>query len=196
MKSEFLNIVTVNQGIIHKVCGIYCDTREDREDLFQEVVAQLWKSYPSFRADSKVSTWMYKVALNTAITHFKKGKRRPDGSDLNKDMHQIADDVYDDSYEEKSRLLHSAITKLTGIEKSIVLLYLEEKKYEEIAEIIGITQNYVRVKMNRIKAKLKKIIEVQSEFNPKTKPTTQITVKTFKIEVERTKIQIKRDKGK
>lgn len=98
---------------------------------------------------------MYKVALNTAITHFKRSKRRPDGNDMNKDMHQIADEVYDTSYEEKSKLLHSAIAKLTGIEKSIVLLYLEEKKYEEIAEIIGITQNYVRVKMNRIKAKLK-----------------------------------------
>jgi RNA polymerase sigma-70 factor (ECF subfamily) len=134
---------------------VYCDTLVDREDLFQEIVSQLWRSYPTFRNESKVSTWMYQVALNTAITHFKKNKRRPDRNDLNKNIFQIADDHYDDSFEEQLKLLHKAIAQLTGIEKSIVLLYLEDKKYEEIAEIIGITQNYVRVKMNRIKGKLK-----------------------------------------
>jgi RNA polymerase sigma factor (sigma-70 family) len=158
MKDAFLNIVTKNQGIIHKVCGVYCDTIEDREDLFQEIVSQMWRSYPSFRNESKISTWMYQVSLNTAITHFKKNKRRPDQSDLNKNIFQIADEHYDDSVEEQLKLLHKAIAKLTGIEKSIILLYLEDKKYEEIAEIIGITQNYVRVKMNRIKLKLKKLM--------------------------------------
>jgi RNA polymerase sigma factor (sigma-70 family) len=158
MKDAFLNIVTRNQGIIHKVCGVYCDTIEDREDLFQEIVSQMWRSYPSFRNESKISTWMYQVSLNTAITHFKKKKRRPDQSDLNKNIFQIADEHYDDTVEEQLKLLHKAIAKLTGIEKSIILLYLEDKKYEEIAEIIGITQNYVRVKMNRIKLKLKKLM--------------------------------------
>lgn len=158
MKDVFLNIVTKNQGIIHKVCGVYCDTIEDREDLFQEILSQLWRSYPSFRNESKISTWMYQVSLNTAITHFKKNKRRPDKSDFNKNFLQIADDHIDDSYEDQLKLLHKAITKLTGIEKSIILLYLEDKDYEEIAGIIGITQNYVRVKMNRIKGKLKKLM--------------------------------------
>lgn len=157
-KKGFLNIITTNQGIIHKVCGIYCDTSEDREDLFQEIVAQLWKSLPSFRAESKVSTWMYRVSLNTAITHFKKNKRRPDRDGMEQSNFQIAEIEYDDTYEDNLKLLHKAISKLTGIEKSIVLLYLEEKKYEEIAEIVGITQNYVRVKMNRVKAKLKKLM--------------------------------------
>lgn len=155
---EFLNTVTSNQGIIHKVCGIYCDTPEDREDLFQEIVAQLWRSYPTFRSESKVSTWMYKVSLNTAITHFKKNKRRPDRDDLERHNVQVVHEEYDDSYEENIKLLYQAVSKLTGIEKSITLLYLEDKKYEEIAEIVGITQNYVRVKMNRIKAKLKKLM--------------------------------------
>jgi RNA polymerase sigma factor (sigma-70 family) len=158
VKDAFLNIVTKNQGIIHKVCGVYCDTIEDREDLFQEIVSQLWRSYPTFRNESKVTTWMYKVSLNTAITHFKKNKRRPDRGDLNKNNFQIADEHYDDTVEEQLKLLHKAIARLTGIEKSIVLLFLEDKKYEEIAEIIGITQNYVRVKMNRIKVKLKKLM--------------------------------------
>lgn len=157
-KNTFLDIITNNQGIIHKVCGIYCDTSVDKEDLFQEIVAQLWRSFPSFRAESKVSTWMYRVSLNTAITHFKKDKRRPDREGVDHDSIQIADLGYDDTYEENLKLLNKAISKLTGIEKSIVLLYLEEKKYEEIAEIVGITQNYVRVKMNRVKTKLKKLM--------------------------------------
>jgi RNA polymerase sigma factor (sigma-70 family) len=158
MKEAFLNIVTNNQGIIHKVCGVYCDTIEDREDLFQEILSQLWRSYPSFRNESKITTWMYQVSLNTAITHFKKNKRRPDRNDFSKNFFQIADDHYDDAFEDQLKLLHKAIAKLTGIEKSIILLYLEDKKYEDIAEIIGITQNYVRVKMNRIKGKLKKLM--------------------------------------
>jgi RNA polymerase sigma-70 factor (ECF subfamily) len=157
-KDAFLNIVTENQGIIHKVCGIYCDTQEDREDLFQEITAQLWRAFPTFRFESKISTWMYRVSLNTAITHFKKDKRRPDKDELNQHRIQIPDIEYDTSYEENLKLLHKAIEELTGVEKSIILLYLEEKKYEEIAEIVGITQNYVRVKMNRIKAKLKKLL--------------------------------------
>lgn len=157
-KNTFLNIITSNQGIIHKVCGIYCDTAVDKEDLFQEIVAQLWRSFHSFRAESKVSTWMYRVSLNTAITHFKKDKRRPDREGIDQNSLQIADLGYDDTYEENLKLLNKAISKLTGIEKSIVLLYLEDKNYEEIADIVGITQNYVRVKMNRVKAKLKKLM--------------------------------------
>ena len=101
---------------------------------------------------------MYQVSLNTAITHFKKNKRRPDKNDISKNLFQVADEHFDETFEEQLKLLHKAIEKLTGIEKSIILLYLEDKKYEEIAEIIGITQNYVRVKMNRIKGKLKKLM--------------------------------------
>lgn len=155
MEKEFLQIITDNQGIIHKVCSIYCDQEEDRRDLFQEIVAQLWKSYPSFRSESKFSTWMYRVALNTAITSFKKEKRQPDKKSLPFETLQVAEELYDTQTEDQIRMLNSAVAKLTGIEKSIILLFLEDKKYEEIAEITGITQNYVRVKMNRIKKKLK-----------------------------------------
>ena len=162
MEKEFLKIVQKNQGIIHKVCNIYCDFEEDRNDLFQEIVAQLWKSFPSFRKESKFSTWMYRVALNTAITSFKKKKRRPDQSSLSYDNFQIADEKYDTKTEENIKQLHRAVSQLTGVEKSIVLLYLENKKYEEIAEITGITQNYVRVKMNRIKKKLKKLMVTEA----------------------------------
>lgn len=159
MEKEFIQVIQKNQGIIHKVCNIYCDTDDDRNDLFQEIVAQLWKSFPSFRQEAKVSTWMYRVALNTAITSFKKSKRRPDQNHLTYENFQIEDEAYDTETEEKIKHLHKAINHLTGIEKSIVLLFLENKKYEEIAEITGITQNYVRVKMNRIKKKLKKLMD-------------------------------------
>ena len=161
MEKEFLQIIKRNQGIIHKVCNIYCDDQDDRNDLFQEIVAQLWKSFPSFREESKFSTWMYRVALNTAITTFKKTKRRPDQNRLTYENFQLKDENYDTETEDEIKNLHRAVAQLTGVEKSIVLLFLENKKYEEIAEITGITQNYVRVKMNRIKKKLKKFMETE-----------------------------------
>lgn len=163
MEREFLEIIKNNQGIIHKVCNVYCDDQDDRDDLFQEIVAQLWKSFPSFRKESKFSTWMYRVALNTAITSFKKTKRRPDQSRLTYENFQIKDVNYDSETEDNIKQLHRAVAQLTGVEKSIILLFLEDKKYEEIAEITGITQNYVRVKMNRIKKKLKKFMESAGE---------------------------------
>lgn len=154
-----MQIVQKNQGIIRKVCNMYCDTVEDRDDLFQEILTQLWKSFSSFRNESKVTTWMYRVALNTAITSFKKSKRRPEQNQLSYENFQIPEKGVDSETEEDIRLLYLAVSRLTGIEKSIVLLFFENKKYEEIAEITGITQNYVRVKMNRIKKKLRKIME-------------------------------------
>ncbi len=160
MKEDFVNIITRNQGIIHKVCSVYCDNEEDRKDLFQEILAQLWKSFSSFRNEAKFSTWMYRVSLNTAITSFKRGKRKPDQVPMESSF-QIVDNSRDEELEENIKLLYKAIAKLSGVEKSIVLLYLENKPYEEIAEITGITQNYVRVKMNRVKKKLKKLMCVE-----------------------------------
>ncbi|WP_163716388.1 RNA polymerase sigma factor [Mangrovibacterium lignilyticum] len=161
MEKEFVKIITENQGIIHKVCSVYCDSEEDRRDLFQEILTQLWKSFPSFRKEAKFSTWMYRVALNTAITSFKKTKRQPDQNGLTIDNVQLVQEEYDPTTEEQMRMLHKAVARLSGIEKSIILLFLENKSYEEIAEITGITQNYVRVKMNRIKHKLKKLMNTE-----------------------------------
>ncbi len=132
---------------------------EDRNDLFQEIVAQLWKSYPTFRNESKITTWMYRVGLNTAITFFKKSKRRPDINQLSYENFQVADDGNENESEEQIKVLQRAVAQLSGIEKSIILLFLENKKYDEIADITGITQNYVRVKMNRIKKKLKILMD-------------------------------------
>ncbi len=158
MKEDFLRNITQNQGIIHKVTRIYCDNEDDRKDLFQEILIQLWKSYDKFREQSKFSTWMYRVAINTAITNFKRDKKSRK-SEIGKDLYQLADEPYDEEKEEHLKLLYEAINQLTGIEKSITLLYLEDKPYEEISEITGISQNYVRVKMNRIKKKLESYVK-------------------------------------
>jgi len=159
VKEDFLRNITQNQGIIHKVTRIYCDYEDDRKDLFQEILIQLWKSYDKFREQSKFSTWMYRVAINTAITNFKKEAKSRKKSEIGKDLYMLADEPYDEEKEEHLKLLYEAINQLTGIEKSITLLYLEDKQYEEISEITGISQNYVRVKMNRIKKKLESFVK-------------------------------------
>ena len=157
MEKEFLQIIKSNQGIIHKVTNIYCNNAEDKKDLFQEILSQLWKSFPKFKGDSKVSTWMYRIALNTSITSLRKTKRRKERFDS--EHTEIEFGIEDNTViQREEKLLYKAINQLTDVEKSIVMLYLEDYSFEEIAEMIDISQNYVRVKMTRIKAKLKKIM--------------------------------------
>ena len=125
--------------------------------MFQEIVLQLWKSFPTFRGESKLSTWMYRIALNTTISGFR--KKRITTTELSSISYQLQD-IVTPRQEEEMKALYVAIEKLTDIEKSIVLLYLEDKPYDEIADITGITANYVAVKMNRIKEKLRKLIKI------------------------------------
>ncbi len=161
MKQEqepFLEIISTHQGIIHKVCRIYARNEDDRADLFQEIVLQLWRAFDSFKGESKISTWMYRVALNTAISGVRKAFRRPVLSSLDDQPILAVADYADPDKEEDLRLLHQAINRLSDIERAIVLLYLEEQSYEEISEVIGITPNYVGVKLNRIKQKLKDLL--------------------------------------
>lgn len=130
----------------------------DSQDLFQEIVLQLWKSYPGFKGDSKVSTWMYRVALNTAITRLQKNKRRPDNFRLSSDDHSvpIPDDKRIDI--EYGHELQRAIDLLNKFDKALMMLYLDEKTYKEMGEIMGITESNIGVKINRIKIKLKDIL--------------------------------------
>lgn len=147
------------QGIIHKVCGMYCDNEEDQKDLFQEILINLWKSYPSFRGDSKFSTWMYRVSLNVAIQRVRKSVKSEEYATLPDSFDEMTFPASEGLPEKEMQLLYAAIEQLNDVEKAIVMLYLEEKGNEEIAEIVGITQNYVRVKMTRIRKKLKEIVE-------------------------------------
>ncbi len=157
-EQQFIELVSDNQGLIHKVCSMYYDREEDRRDLFQEVVLQLWRAYDSFKGQSKISTWMYRIALNTAISGFRKEKRRPKGEEISHLTQSLPLVGPDPDWEEKRKFLYQAISQLSEIEKAIVMLHLEDHSYDEIGEIVGITRNYVGVKLNRIKDKLRKIL--------------------------------------
>ena len=131
----------------------------DREDLFQEITVQLWKSFSSFEQKSKFSTWLYRVALNTAITQKRKEKRYPVSTSLSENEMRIPDANGTDIDEEDLKYLRSAIHRLKAVDRAIIFLYLEEKSYVEIAEVIGITPKNVGVKIVRIKAKLLTILK-------------------------------------
>lgn len=137
---------------------MYCDHDTDREDLFQDILFQLWRSFPSFNHQSKFSSWMYRVALNTAISQFRKEKKRNEKV-VDKFPVQLSDECLEDEKDERIRLLHMAISKLNKVEKSIIILYMDDYSYEEIAEITGLTLTNTGVKINRIKTKLQKIFK-------------------------------------
>jgi RNA polymerase sigma-70 factor (ECF subfamily) len=154
---EFERLIQEHQLLIHKVCRIYAYSEADRQDLFQEIVIHLWKSYPKFRGNSQFGTWLYRVAINTAITGLRKQKSfitSVEPTDL--PSHQT-DEAGPE--EEQWQQLMTAIEKLNEIEKAIVMLYMEDRSYEEMEEILGIGQGALRVKMSRIKDKLRKLTQ-------------------------------------
>ena len=159
-QEEFVRQVQTNQGIIQKICRLYGQTQPDREDPFQEIVVQLWKAVPKFRGESKFSTWMYRVALNTAISDFRKRKRSLPVSET--EGLDIKSELNDGNNEEKLNSLYAAISRLPEIDKAIVMLYLEDRSYEEMEDILGINTNNLRVKMNRIKEKLRQLTKNSS----------------------------------
>ncbi|WP_407426879.1 RNA polymerase sigma factor [Arcticibacter sp.] len=159
MKDEFIVMINVHRGILYKISNLYCDDEEDRKDLFQEMVLQLWKSYPGYRAESSKSTWMYRIALNTSITRLRKEKKEISRRSLIDADFEIPDFSTGSDQHGELALLRHAIDQLNEIEKAVIMLYLEEKSYEEIADIMGITKSNVGVKLNRIKIKLEKIIK-------------------------------------
>lgn len=152
-EKEFISLLNQHQKIVYKVCNLYMDRHSEREDLFQEITLQAWKAYGNFRGDAKFSTWLYRVALNTAITFFRKEKNRPAiySTDIVPDQ---PEDIFD-PIEEQVKAMYAAIGDLSKIDKAIVMLYLEDYSYNEIGDMMGITANNVAVKMNRIKVKLK-----------------------------------------
>ena len=161
-QEEFVRQVQTNQGIIQKICRLYGQTQPDREDLFQEIVVQLWKAVPTFRGQSKFSTWMYRVALNTAISDFRKKKKSLPVSETEISSLEIKSELSEINEEEQLNSLYAAISRLPEIEKAIVMLYLEDRSYEEMEDILGINTNNLRVKMNRIKEKLRQLTKISS----------------------------------
>ena len=156
-ENKFVDLVDRNQNLIHKICRLYTDSEAEHKDLFQEITIQLWKAYPKFRGDSKFSTWMYRVGINTAITLYRKSKRRIRSYNFDDASYKIPEDTtYNYKEDQQLEAIYEAVKALNDVDKAIVFLYLEDKSYKEISETIGLTEVNARVKMNRIKNKLKK----------------------------------------
>lgn len=157
-QKEFVKQVNENQRIIHKICKIYTDNPHDHEDLFQEITIQLWKSYPSFRGEAKFSSWMYRIGLNTALALFRKRDKQVSICQETsvENLKIIQDEHHED---ERLKLMYDAIHQLSDVEKALIMMFLDDKPYKEIAEILGITEGNARVKMNRAKEKLKNLIK-------------------------------------
>ena len=158
LEQSFVQQLQANQNIIHKICRLYTNCDDAHKDLFQEITIQLWKAFPKFRGDSKFSTWAYRVALNTAITLYRKSTRSIATTSYDYTKHFIKEEDYNYEEEEQLKLMYKAVYQLNDIEKALIFMYLEDKDYQEIAETLGISEVNARVKMNRIKGKLKKIL--------------------------------------
>ncbi|PKG51402.1 MULTISPECIES: RNA polymerase sigma factor [Olleya] len=158
LEQNFVELLEQHQNIVHKVCRLYTNNYDAHNDLFQEITIQLWKAFPKFRGDSKFSTWMYRVGLNTAITLYRKSKRTINTQQFDTVQFKISAEEYDSTEEDQLKLLYNAVHQLNDIEKALVFLYLEDKNYREISETMGITEVNARVKMNRVKTKLRTIL--------------------------------------
>ena len=157
---EFLALINEHKGILYKVSRMYFDQLEDQQDLFQEIILQLWKSLKSFKGNSQFSSWMYRVALNTAIVFFKNEKRKPDRYTSN-NIEPIACDFYNDEKDQQLVHFYKAVQELNKIEKALILQFIEGFSGKEIAENLGLSEVNVRVKTNRTKIKLQEIIKNQ-----------------------------------
>ncbi len=162
-KATFIAAIKNNEGLIFKVASIYTNSVEDRNDLVQEIIYQLWKSFESFNQQSSFSTWMYRVAMNVAIYQLKTSKRRIKTVPIE----QVVIDIHDSDsseWEEKWQIFRQQIDNLNVLDKAIVMLYFENKSYDDIAEIIGISVSNVGTKISRIKEKLKVQISKQEKL--------------------------------
>lgn len=156
VEKEFIRAIGENQGILHKICFVYADSKLDREDLYQDIIFQLWKSYSSFRGKSKFSTWMYQVALNTAITKVRRRRALPSGIDFSEEFYDPTSAM---DYSEDLQILYQAISHLSKVEKALILMWLDEKSYQEMSATLGMSEKNVSVSLVRIKRKLTDLIK-------------------------------------
>ena len=152
LEKEFTNVVRENKATIYTVCYMFSTDKEEVEDLFQEVLIALWRGFESFRGDSKVASWIYRVALNTCISAERKKSRRPDTARLTMDINLFSDT---DEESRQAQMLRQRIGKLGVFDRAIILLWLENLSYEEIGAIVGITAKNVSVRLVRIREQLK-----------------------------------------
>ncbi|WP_312818247.1 RNA polymerase sigma factor [Kaistella carnis] len=158
LEKEFLEKIEKHKGVIFKISKMYMDNFDDQKDLFQEITFQVWKAYPTFEGKSQFSTWLYRVALNTAIIFLKSEKKRSFIQNYEVDKFKIVADDYNDDQEKKLAKMYKAIQQLNEIDKALIFYYLQDYSGKEIAENMGITDVNARVKLNRAKEKLKQLI--------------------------------------
>ncbi len=155
-KTDFELLIEQNRGIIYKLAGAYCKDSDDRKDLVQEIIIQLWRSYPTFNHSVKFTTWMYRVAFNVSISFYRKdSKRKEKMSSLSDNLIELRAEEEPNDKEEQLKQLQQFIAELKELDKALMLLYLEEKSYREISEILGISESNVATKVNRIKQRLR-----------------------------------------
>ncbi|WP_160137607.1 RNA polymerase sigma factor [Chryseobacterium sp. c4a] len=162
LEQAFIHKIEKHKGIIFKISKMYMSEKDDQDDLFQEITCQLWKAYPNFRGESEFSTWLYRIALNTAIIFLKKEKRRNFIINENLSNHFIPQEDYNDEKEERMKEMYKAIHLLNPIDKAFIFYYLEDISGKQIANQMGISEGNARVKMNRAKNKLKDILNQHS----------------------------------
>lgn len=164
-QEKFLSVLEAHKKLIYKVSHTYCHDREEFQDLVQEIISQLWMAYPKYDERYKFSTWMYRIALNTAISFFRREKRhKATFGALDTQLLRIADAPYDDPYDQPLAQLRQFINQMDRMNKALMLLYLEDKSYQEIADILGITVTNVGSKLNRIRQQLRKQFETQKHL--------------------------------
>lgn len=151
-EQKFLDLIQQHRQIIYKVCFMYANNDEAISDLYQEAVLNLWTAFPRFRGESKTSTWVYRICVNTCITNLRQTKRRPDTISLTTSMNELFPDTVE---KEQLHELYTLINRLGELERALIMLWLDERSYEEIAEILDISVSNVGVRINRIKTKLK-----------------------------------------
>lgn len=157
-QEQFVQLIQQHEGLIYKVARLYAHTLEDRKDLYQEIVYQLWKSFDSFQGRSKLSTWMYRVALNTAIGFLNRQNRRVGQTQLPDEVFMKMDESHPE-LEERVQVLYQHIKQLNIVDKGLILLFLEGKSYEEMADITGFSLTNVGTRLGRIKNRLKTKIQ-------------------------------------
>lgn len=158
-KEDFLEQVFPHQALIHKICRMYRDSKEDREDLFQEIIYQLWKAYPQFQEKSKLTTWMYRIGLNTAIATFRKPKiRQSPLEDHHSEAVSVSENTSDN--EANDKLLY-AIRQLNEADRAFLTLYFEDISHQEMGEILGISENNVAVRLTRIKERIRTLLSLK-----------------------------------
>ncbi|SHE46774.1 RNA polymerase sigma factor [Dysgonomonas macrotermitis] len=159
LESSFIDMIRKYERVIYKVCSFYVTDEYPMADLYQDVVCNLWKGYPVFRRDSSESTWIYKIALNTCISGLRKTLRKPQKVSVS-----LLEGVLmePENMEDNIKEMYRLVYKLKNVERALILLYLEEKSYKEIAEITGLSLSNVATKLKRIKLKLREMSNIKN----------------------------------